>query len=444
MEQILVWTANKLLQKTSITPSKHLLEEPPNKAWGVGYDEHEPRKHPKLNDVTPVRLKSQPTESNNMTDPPLECRQKPFKSPPLFCELDVHEISGIVHLRTKTCEPFKLMELPPEVRNIIFYYAILAPMAIRISSACRKSDPKKPKANQTHRNFESDRILSMYTTPPNRLRWTALGLLRSNRQIRNETKTMFYENNTFYADGNAAWLSLYLFLDEIKENISSLRHVMVDMGESQYIKEHHRPRHGPSNLERETFECKPSNHKREACKSTYLNSAIEGCFHLFERKKCAFLLKMILLPFLLPGVEVEYKYIYIPENSIRYNTELPQHIESLRRGFCAGKVDVIWEGRGVTELFVKNEEKIAEEGWDIVETKNHVDEYRIKKNIPPEKLCPTVRFLLRRNQLWKKSLSRIRGLTQISCSTHLDLEEAQEWDLVKSLELSMLEKEIVV
>lgn len=300
----------------------------------------------------------------------------------------------VYRLRLRKGEPLGLsvspeascfLELPPEIRIKIYHYSLIASEPLTIWSGFQHEDIiERP---------ESIRLATCQTVTigvsfSNDL---ALGLLRCNRQVSNESAGILYQKNTFRIVGawqylcSSNWNPLYGFLQLIgEENRRNLRNLEMKMLQPSKLWQHadgtctsNKPLWRFCEVVPQPTRFGSSSAPFEEGFVDYLDPAIEACFRILGRSKSTLTLRLILDEHLLPGVELMSDEQHA--DAYTFKLDLPRLIETYRRRLtsgpdAAGSVDVLWQGECLKDRFEEQIERIGDQGWLVVDTaKGSVD-----------------------------------------------------------------------
>lgn len=313
------------------------------------------------------------------------------------------------------------LDLPREIRDRIYYQALVVSEPITVSSVT-VGDPSTQHDEETKQKIVSQAYTIEGRDPI--LDQIALGLLRCQSTVSSEAAVTFYQLNTFHFDGNEVWNPLYTFLKRIGDsnrgflrnlsaNAESLNQVYQDRYGAR-ISTHpgwlsafdivhsfaHRPpprikytRPVPSRDDtrpiRYDESVQPIPHNEYLYRPLqYLDPAIQACFRLLDSDGSPLTLKLILKDSGVPGVNV---VLGLPIPSMA----LPNFIESLRQEF-AGRVMVLWNCVGHRDVVIQQTDSIREKGWEIVETKERQTHSNCFPTLPP---TPIIHLTLRRREV---------------------------------------------
>lgn len=308
------------------------------------------------------------------------------------------------------------LDLPREVRDQIYYRALIASGPITVSSItidCPRNtkyntETKQKTISQKYTIDGKDPILDEIT----------LGLLRCQSLVSSEAAAAFYQINTFHFDGNEVWSPLYTFLKDIGDsNWDLLRNVSIAIAEP--YKRIYQDRYGarisrhnglplldevhsvhssaypllprPSSpmlrgirghpfarlIPRTEFVSRPLQ---------YFDPAIQACFRLLGSSGSCLTLQLKLLAGI-PGIDVKLG-LSVP------SIALPNFIEGLREEF-AGSVAVLWNCVGRRNAVTRQAGSIQARGWDIIEAKDGIIHVDILE-APPLSILVTYLVLRRR------------------------------------------------
>jgi hypothetical protein len=320
------------------------------------------------------------------------------------------------------------LDLPREVRDQIYYEALVVSRPITVSSMSVEF-PVYAKCTETKQKCISqeciiegrDQILEEIT----------LGLLQCQKQVSSEASVTFYQLNTFYFGGNEVWNPLYTFLKGIgdsKRHLLQSVSVNVDPYKQVYqdrygarITTHRRsfwlnsvhsfaspaPPHPPSLYTRRppmppppgTIRVLPRPFARLVPRDEfvsrplqYFDPAIQACVRLLGSSGSSLTLRLVLTARVVPGVNFE------PGSSLGLSMALPDFIESLRNEFAMG-VTVLWNCSGRSDAVIKQIHSIQEKGWEILETIEGLVDDELMPLLPP---IPITRLVLRRKEMDQK------------------------------------------
>ncbi|KIM99874.1 hypothetical protein OIDMADRAFT_55771 [Oidiodendron maius Zn] len=320
------------------------------------------------------------------------------------------------------------LHLPREVRDQIYYEALVVSRPITVSSMTVE-DPVHVEYTETKQKTISqkyiiegrDQILEEIT----------LGLLRCQKQVSSEASVTFYQLNTFYFGGNEVWNPLYTFLkgiggskrhllQSVSVNVDPYKQVYQDRygaritthrGRSFWLNSVHSfaspaPLQPPSLYTRRqpmppppgTIQVLPRPFARLIPRNEfvsrplqYFDPAIQACIRLLSSSGSSLTLRLVLTA-RVPGVYVD------PGSSLGLSMELPDFIEGLRHEFAMG-VTVLWNCSGRSDTVINQIHSIQEKGWEILETMERLVDDELMPALPP---IPVTRLVLRRKEMDKK------------------------------------------
>ena len=281
------------------------------------------------------------------------------------------------------------LDLPREVRDQIYYQALVTSGPITVSSVT-VNDP-------SHIQYDTEtkqRTISQKYTIEGRdpvLDEITLGLLRCQSLVSSEAAVIFYQMNTFHFDGNEVWNPLYTFLKDIGDSNRDLLG-NVSMAISEPYKKVYQDRYGtristhggwvsllnpvhssvypllprPSSpvvrthppgyipaihdhpfapiIPRTEFLSRPLQ---------YFDPAMQACFRLLGSGVSRLSLQLILKAGV-PGVDVKLGLSVL-------SMALPDFIEGLRQEFAAS-VTVLWNCVGRRDAVIEQTDSIQAKG----------------------------------------------------------------------------------
>jgi hypothetical protein len=317
------------------------------------------------------------------------------------------------------------LDLPREVRNQIYYEALVVSRPITVSSVTvddpsyvqHTPETKQKTVSQKYTIEGRDSILDEITP----------SLLRCQSQVSSEATTTFYQLNTFYFDGNEVWNPLYTFLKDIGDsNRDHLRNLSIAMAEpykkiyqdrygsriSAYrsrvslLNPVHSSAYPPSPRPAALFTRPrpmppPPGHTQPYYSAfarliprdeflsrplQYIDPAIQACFRLLGSGRSGSPLTLVLvLRAGVPGVDVKLGLSVLP-------MALPNFIEGVRQEF-ARSVRVLWNCVGRRDAVIKQTSSIQAKGWEVVKARDGLIHVGVE---PPSSILVTYLVLRRR------------------------------------------------
>lgn len=284
------------------------------------------------------------------------------------------------------------LDLPPEIRNKIYHYSLVASEPLTIWSGSHDDDKTELPESLTLTSHIKVKIDVSFSNG------LALGLLCCNRQVSSETAGILYQENTFRFLGENNWNPLYGFLQSIgEENRHNLRSLEIAMHKPKQLWQHldgtctdHTPWWRLCEVVPRPMRSQNSSALFKEGFVDYLDPAIEACFRILGRRKSTLTLRLILWKDYLPEVMFDSQH---PEDFL-FGLDLPILIETLRRDLTSdteagGQVDVLWQGECLKDEFDEQIELIRNQGWLVVDTAKGSVNIKVPKK-------STVLFTLRR------------------------------------------------
>ncbi|KAH6723702.1 hypothetical protein BKA61DRAFT_586950 [Leptodontidium sp. MPI-SDFR-AT-0119] len=257
------------------------------------------------------------------------------------------------------------LDLPRELRDRIYYHALVSPDPITVCSM--EYDWMTTLKDGKISLVET---VTLDTSNPTNMPPT-LAMLSCNRQLATEAAVVFYGFNTFRFTGYETWQPMYEWLRMIGDKARAhLRNLMVEVQRPKGLIQ---DRHGSHEFHYH-FQL-PWQFMRVACSYDSghdsrkgvdcLSPAADACFRILGKVGHDLTLRLVLPQGLLPGVEGWC----MGWDSLA----LPDQIERLQREFTAGRVIVLWEGIlggvGIREKLLGKQAVIKAKGWEIVDIK---------------------------------------------------------------------------
>lgn len=264
------------------------------------------------------------------------------------------------------------LDLPSELRIKICGHLLVASEPIIVCSLTSKKEVLHALGNVSLRSCGSANIV------PAVLGRLTLGLLECNRQISREAAFTFYRWNTFRFAGESTWGPLYAFLQIIGENNRrSLRSLELDIPMPERLRQYsdgtcttlnpwcvRKVVVRPASLQN-TFSSWNEDFVDD------LDPAIEPCFRILGKNRPSLTFRLKLRIHYLPGLDVtgdEY------DEGFRWGWELPIMIgkyisELTSSGSAENLVDVLWHGELEREDFLRQQQRLLDCGWIIVDLK---------------------------------------------------------------------------
>lgn len=300
-------------------------------------------------------------------------------------------------------EQMSFLTLPPEIRNKIYSFTLVAPSPIVVWFAGYSAGGFPRRTKPRCLTFDREAMASS-------LRDLALGLLRCNRGVTVEATGIFYGQNTFSFSGAHYYLAIISWLDGIGEN--NRRH-LVNLAFNVWTpsrawqrRDGTRQRlHNTSSNEwfpRNPHLAPPSVPCKEG-EVDNINPAIETIFSIFGRTEGGLKLTLHLdLGFdTLPGI------VFITEREgaelDHFSMDLPNLIEKWRADYTSDSgcrpIEVLWKAESHMEPFIEKRGLVEEQGWEILHeeegTKLRLVNWQTKEYSP----YSTIRFTIRRKEL---------------------------------------------
>jgi len=266
------------------------------------------------------------------------------------------------------------LDLPLEIRNQIYDYALLSPRPITVSSVVNQGYQKQ--ISDTHPTIVTQKYIIEGKDAI--LEKIARNLLFCHPIIAAEAAICFYRGNTFHFEGDEVWNPLYSFLQGIGDyNRRFLRRISIEVklrnvaSQDRYgariIYEYDLPFQIVHSFARDPP--LQARHPRRQTIHEYnqlyqvLDPAIQACFRLLGLEKTPILVELDLKGQGIPGSKIS---LGCGPSRSRL-PDLPDFVESLRRTF-AENVTVLWHSYGYKKGFEDERHMIEQKGWEIVKT----------------------------------------------------------------------------
>lgn len=255
------------------------------------------------------------------------------------------------------------LDLPREIRDRIYYNALVAIRPITVWSGSRDfsySETLGRKVTTKTCTVEAkDPVLDLLAT----------GLFQCNTIITHEALEIFYRSNVFHVTGYEIWNPMYKWLKDIgSRNRQQLQTITADM-----------PR--PEPLGTDTYGARtlyhsygpfPRVHSVVNIDTTvwniphYLDPAIEAIFCILGESGVSLNLELLLGRYL-PGV-VLWRDEQVEDAYHWGSMDIPDEIERVRVLY-AGCVHILWRCQGPKAKHIEQRELIQNKGWEIVDEK---------------------------------------------------------------------------
>ncbi len=266
-------------------------------------------------------------------------------------------------------------DLPSELRIKIYGHLLVASEPITICSHTSGEEVSDDRGTVSLRSLSTAKI---DTTVLNCLN---LGLLGCNRQISYEAAATLYRSNTFKVAGESTWDPLYAFLQMIGEtNRHSLRSLELDIPMPKRLWQYSdgtcttldrwcirkvvvRPEHLQNS----------SSLFKEGLVDDF-DLATGACLRILGSNRPSLTLRLNLERHYLPGLEVLRDKEVPGDEDFRYGLELPIALgkyasESTSSDSAESLVDVLWHGEYEREDFLRQQQRLLDSGWIIVDLK---------------------------------------------------------------------------
>jgi hypothetical protein len=290
--------------------------------------------------------------------------------------------------------PSTFLSLPRELRDTIYGYALIScdPILVFSGPYPHLGRPAAPKSSISN-------VL-------------ALGLVRSNRIISQESIEIFYSMNTFAFLGDHDWDSIVSWLNSIRQNRDHLRRLNITaLQPEQCWQNANGTRARIPGMRGELYPRNPylSPSAQLTGPVENIKPGIETIFILLGTRRTGNLTISLLMDYdVFPGLYRERDHA---EGGDDFTMDLPNLIERFRSNHTENgdsRVEVLWIGEAQRSHFLDNENMIQQRGWEIV-TRTEAERvyYRTWKPPPGVEMEKKVTTLTMKYTLQRKEITHV-------------------------------------
>ncbi len=267
------------------------------------------------------------------------------------------------------------LDLPSELRITIYGHLLVASEPITVCSRTSEEEVLHARGKVSLRSCGTANIL------PAALGRLTLGLLFCNRQISYEAAAALYRSNTFEFAGRSTWNPLYAFLRMIGEqNRRSLRSLKLDITIPKRLWQYSDGTCTTPDawcvrkvVDRPAYLQNSPAVFKEGLVDDF-DPAIGACLRVLGSNRPSLTFRLNLERSYLPGRKVLRDEEIPGDEDFRYGLESPIALgkyasESTSSDSAESLVDVLWHGEYEREDFLRQQQRLLDSGWIIVDLK---------------------------------------------------------------------------